>query len=86
MLKEYAREGQTEGNNFSDRELVELLLQQSLSGTSTTHDKSRTSFLDRMEEDCDISDPFGGSLRDYKMCADEIEDALQLIVQKLKKN
>lgn len=86
VLKEYAQDDPFISKNFSDEELVEMLLQQSLTGTSTTHDKSRTSFLDRLEEDCDISDPFGGSLRDYKMCADEIEDALQRIVQKLKKN
>lgn len=32
----------------------------------------------------DISDPFGGSLEDYRECADEIQQALSRLVQKLK--
>lgn len=32
----------------------------------------------------DISDPFGGSLEEYKRCAEEIEDALAEVVNKLK--
>lgn len=32
----------------------------------------------------DISDPFGGTVEDYRACADEIEEALKKLVKKIK--
>lgn len=79
-LKEYAR---SEDEAGQDRELVEMLLEQSLAGTLRAPDKTRSAIFADREEDCDISDPFGGSLRDYRMCAEEIEDHLKLIIKRL---
>lgn len=80
-LKEYARSSGFDADQ--DRELVEMVLEQSLAGTWSTADKTGPAFYADREEDCDISDPFGGSLRDYRMCAEEIEDHLRLIIKRL---
>ncbi|WP_052339831.1 hypothetical protein [Gorillibacterium massiliense] len=46
--------------------------------------KSPSLSFDFGSADHDIADPFGGSLREYRLVGDEIEASLQKLVQKLK--
>ncbi|WP_438435131.1 low molecular weight protein arginine phosphatase [Gorillibacterium sp. sgz500922] len=84
-LLEYAGSGSEEEQADADRELAELVTKHSLGGKLTAAERERALFLESLAQDQDISDPFGGTLEDYRICARDIEDALKRIVERLKR-
>lgn len=48
--------------------------------------EARIRQLERELPDIDIADPVGGTLADYRRCADELESTLRRLVEQLKRN
>ncbi|MEO3947206.1 low molecular weight protein arginine phosphatase [Gorillibacterium sp. CAU 1737] len=81
-LLEYAGcEREEEG---ADRELVELVTKHSLGQHLSEAERGRVRFLESLVQEQDISDPFGGTLEDYRICARDIEGALARLIERLK--
>lgn len=84
-LKEYALEGDPGMDDVAEAESLytEWQVRQALGQQLTAAEQARLFELQRRIPNFDIADPFGGSLALYEQCADEIEDALLAIVEKL---
>ncbi|WP_020619466.1 low molecular weight protein arginine phosphatase [Paenibacillus daejeonensis] len=85
-LKEFvAREGEV----LSDIEELERLytdlhMKQALGGQLTEQERARLLELEARIPSFDIGDPFGGSLSQYEMTAEEIAEALGKLLRKLR--
>ncbi|MCZ8514810.1 low molecular weight protein arginine phosphatase [Paenibacillus filicis] len=64
--------------------LTELQLKRALSQPITEEERTRLLTLEKELPGLDISDPFGGSLRQYQACAEEIETCLKKLLAKWK--
>jgi protein-tyrosine-phosphatase len=64
--------------------ILEQQLKKSLSGQIDTEIHKKTYELSSLIPSSDITDPYGGTLEDYRKTANEIEKSLQIIVTKLK--
>jgi protein-tyrosine-phosphatase len=84
-LKEYALRGDAVMDDVAEAESLytELQVRQALGQQLSAEEQARLFELQRRIPNFDIADPFGGSLSLYEQCADEIEDALLSIVEKL---
>jgi protein-tyrosine-phosphatase len=84
-LKEYALQGDPVMGDVAEAERLysEWQVRQALGQNLTAEEHSRLFELQRRLPDFDIADPFGGSLSLYERCADEIEDTLLTLVDKL---
>lgn len=84
-LKEFALLGDVVMDDVSEAEKLysEWQVRQALGQNLTDEEKARLFELQRRIPDFDIADPFGGPQAMYERCADEIEDALLSIVEKL---
>lgn len=67
----------------AERLYSELQVRQALGQQLTDEERARLFELQRRIPDFDIADPFGGPLAFYEQCADEIEDALLTVVEKI---
>jgi len=85
-LKEYvAREGEV----LSDIEELERLytdlhMKQALGEQLSEQERSRLLQLEAKIPSFDIGDPFGGTLAQYEMTADEIAEAIRMLLDKLR--
>ena len=84
-LKEYALKGDPVMDDVAEAESLysEWQVRQALGQQLSAEEQARLFELQRRIPNFDIADPFGGSLSLYEQCADEIEDALLGIVEKL---
>lgn len=84
-LKEYALRGDRVMEDVAEAERLysEWQVRQALGQQLSAEEQARLFELQRTIPNFDIADPFGGSLALYEQCADEIEDALLSIVEKL---
>ncbi|WP_281883200.1 low molecular weight protein arginine phosphatase [Paenibacillus sp. YYML68] len=87
-LKEYV----AEGGGKDERTIAELesllssiQLKQALSEPITDEERMRIIALEKELPSHDISDPFGGPYSLYAACAEEIEEGLHKLVDKLKR-
>ncbi|MBW7458311.1 low molecular weight protein arginine phosphatase [Paenibacillus sepulcri] len=62
---------------------TEWQMKQALGQQMTSAERDRLLELEKRIPDFDIADPFGGSMEMYKRSADEIEDALRKLLDKL---
>ncbi|SDE33437.1 protein-tyrosine phosphatase [Paenibacillus sp. UNCCL117] len=65
--------------------LSELQLKQALGEPISEEERRRLAALEQQQSSPDIADPYGGSIREYRRCADEIERCLLLLADKLKR-
>jgi protein-tyrosine-phosphatase len=70
----------------AERIYSEWQVRQALGQNLTAEERGRLFELQRTIPDFDIADPFGGPLSQYEQCADEIEDILLTLVDKLDAN
>ncbi|TVX97127.1 low molecular weight protein arginine phosphatase [Cohnella terricola] len=84
-LKEYALRGDPVMDDVAEIERLysEWQVKQALGQSLTDGERSRLLELERRIPNFDIADPFGGPLPLYEQCADEIEDILLTLVDKL---
>lgn len=83
-LKEFVEEPtDRESRAFGEKQLAELQVKLALGQPMTMDERRQLSELERTMPDYDIQDPFGGSLEEYRMCAEEIEECLDRLVRKL---
>ncbi|KIL36634.1 protein tyrosine phosphatase [Cohnella kolymensis] len=84
-LKEYAMRGEAAMDDVAEAERLysEWQMRQALGQDLTEAERARLFELQRRIPDFDIADPFGGPLAFYEQCADEIEDALLTVVEKI---
>ncbi|BBI36238.1 low molecular weight protein arginine phosphatase [Cohnella abietis] len=84
-LKEYALRGDPVMDDVAEAEQLysEWQVRQALGQNLSTEQRARLFELQRNIPDFDIADPFGGPLTLYEQCADEIEDILLTLVDKL---
>jgi len=84
-LKEYALRGDPVMDDVAEAERLysEWQVKQALGQNLTSEERTRLFELQRSIPDFDIADPFGGPLSLYEQCADEIEDILMTLVDKL---
>jgi protein-tyrosine-phosphatase len=84
-LKEYAHLGDTVMDDVKEAERLytEWQVRQALGQNLSVQERTRLFELQRHIPDFDIADPFGGPLSLYERCADEIEDVLLTLVDKL---
>ncbi|QMV41767.1 low molecular weight protein arginine phosphatase [Cohnella cholangitidis] len=84
-LKEYALRGDPVMDDVAEAERLytEWQVRQALGQNLTAEERERLIELQRRIPDFDIADPFGGPLSLYEQCADEIEDTLMALVEKL---
>ena len=84
-LKEYALRGDRVMDDVAEAERLysEWQVRQALGQQLSAEEQARLFELQRSLPNFDIADPFGGSLALYEQCADEIEDALLSVVDKL---
>jgi len=84
-LKEYALRGDPVMDDVAEIERLysEWQVKQALGQSLTDEERSRLLELERRIPNFDIADPFGGPLPLYEQCADEIEDILMTLVDKL---
>lgn len=84
-LKEYANQDAQMLANIEELERLysELHMKQALGQQLTAGERSRLLELERRIPSFDIVDPFGGSLSIYNSSANEIEDALVKLLDKL---
>lgn len=87
-LKEYVEDNAENLEAIAERErlISELQMKQALSQAITKEERDRLYTLEDAIPDYDISDPFGGSLSDYRTTAAEIEECLAKLVRKLKES
>jgi protein-tyrosine-phosphatase len=87
-LKEYALRGDPVMDDVAEAERLysEWQVRQALGQNLTAEERGRLFELQRSIPDFDIADPFGGPLLQYEQCADEIEDILLTLVDKLDAN
>lgn len=87
-LKEYALKDDAVMDDVAEAESLytEWQVRQALGQQLSAQEQARLFELQRRIPNFDIADPFGGSLALYEQCADEIEDALLNIVEKLDVN
>jgi protein arginine phosphatase len=85
-LKEYVHADPEGEQRLAELEslLSELQLKQALGEPISDEDRVRLSALQQQQRSPDIEDPFGGSIRQYRSSADEIEQCLRLLAAKLK--
>lgn len=85
-LKEYVEDDPERLRMWQERErfIGEMEMKLSLSQPMTEEEKRLWEQYEQIGPDLDIADPFGGSAEDYRRCAEEIEAALQKLLQKLK--
>jgi protein-tyrosine-phosphatase len=85
-LKEYVEDDARILQAIEEREqlVTELQLKQALSQTVSDQERSRIYALENTIPDYDISDPYGGSLADYRYTAEEIGRSLDKLVKKLR--
>jgi protein-tyrosine phosphatase len=67
-----------------DSLVAELQVKQALSQPISDRERRQLAALQQRIPDFDIVDPYGGSIADYRRCAEEIEQCLEQLVQKLK--
>lgn len=86
-LKEYVEDntGALDAIAELERLIADVQLKQALGEPITEGDRRRITELERRLPNADIADPFGGSLQDYQACAAEIEQALDKLLEKLKR-
>jgi len=84
-LKEYSLKGDPVMDDVAEAESLytEWQMRQALGRQLSAEEQTRLFELQRRIPNFDIADPFGGSLALYEQCADEIEDTLLTIVEKL---
>ncbi|MCD9022235.1 low molecular weight protein arginine phosphatase [Cohnella silvisoli] len=84
-LKEYALRGDPVMDDVAEAERLysEWQVRQALGQNLNAEQRARLFELQRSIPDFDIADPFGGPLLLYEQCADEIEDILLTLVDKL---
>ncbi|WP_373232150.1 low molecular weight protein arginine phosphatase [Cohnella sp.] len=84
-MKEYALRGDPVMDDVAEAERLysEWQVRQALGQNLTAEEHARLFELQRRIPDFDIADPFGGSLSMYERCADELEDILLTLVDKL---
>jgi protein-tyrosine-phosphatase len=84
-LKEYALRGEPVMDDMveAERLYTEWQVRQALGQNLTAQEHARLFELQRRIPDFDIADPFGGPLLVYEQCADELEDILLTLVDKL---
>ncbi|MBP1153217.1 MULTISPECIES: low molecular weight protein arginine phosphatase [unclassified Paenibacillus] len=87
-LKEYVLDDPQTADIISELEslLTEIQLKQALLEPITDEERNRILTLQKELPMPDIADPFGGSIRQYESCAQEIEEYLIKLAAKLKKN
>lgn len=87
-LKEYVMDDPQDADKISQMEslITEIQLKQALSEPVTDEERARLMMLENELPQPDILDPFGGSLRQYERCAQEIEECLIKLAAKLKQN
>ncbi|WP_426450443.1 low molecular weight protein arginine phosphatase [Paenibacillus sp. S-38] len=85
-LKEYVQDDAESAGKLAEVEslVTELQLKQALSGEVTEEERARVRMLQQELPSPDIADPYGGPLRLYEACAQEIEDCLRKLAAKLK--
>lgn len=69
-----------------NRLISEIQIKRALSQPVSAEELARLQELDLLSPDYDISDPFGGTLEDYRYCADDIEASLKKLLAKIKGN
>ncbi|WP_138753768.1 low molecular weight protein arginine phosphatase [Paenibacillus sinopodophylli] len=86
-LKEYANHDSRVLADIEELERLysEMHMKQALGQQLTSQERSRLLALERKIPSFDIVDPFGGSLSIYNSSANEIEDALVKLLDKLSK-
>lgn len=67
----------------AERLYSEWQVRQALGQNLTAEERTRLFELQRRIPDFDVADPFGGPLALYEQCADELEDVLMTLVDKL---
>lgn len=84
-LKEYALRGDPVMDDVAEAERLysEWQVRQALGQNLTAEERTRLFELQRRIPDFDVADPFGGPLALYEQCADELEDVLMTLVDKL---
>lgn len=84
-LKEYAYIDETLQNQLKELETIytELQMQQALGQPIDEGKRRRAQQLEMAMPSFDVADPFGGSQSIYDACADELEDAIFKLVDKL---
>ncbi len=84
-IKEYALKDDSVMDDVAEAESLytEWQMRQALGQQLSAEEQGRLFELQRRIPNFDIADPFGGSLTLYEQCADEIEDALLSIVERL---
>lgn len=84
-LKEYALQGDAVMRDVAEAERLysEWQMRKALGQSLTQQEHRRLLELQQHIPDFDIADPFGGPLPLYERCADELEDALLGLVEKL---
>ncbi len=84
-LKEFALQDQQVQHDIAELEQLygEMQIQQVLGGQLKDEDRRRLLELERRIPSFDIADPFGGSQAVYNECLDEIETALEKLLDKL---
>lgn len=65
--------------------IAEMQLQLSLNQPLDEKQKERLLELEEKIPSFDIIDPFGGSMKTYQLCAEEIEQELQRVIEKLRR-
>lgn len=86
-LKEFAYQDEQLLEDITELEKLygELQIQQALGGQLTDQDRKRLLELEKRIPGFDIADPFGGSQTIYDECSYEIEEALEMLLDKLGK-
>ncbi|WP_338553445.1 low molecular weight protein arginine phosphatase [Paenibacillus sp. KS-LC4] len=85
-LKEYVNQDTDVLADIKELEQLytELHMKQTLGQQLTDSQRNRLLVLERRIPSFDIIDPFGGTLGNYKSCAEEIRSCLQLLLARLK--
>lgn len=85
-LKEYVLDDSQTADKIAEVEslLTEIQLKQALSEPVTDEERNRILTMQKELPMPDIADPFGGSIRQYESCAQEIEECLIKLAVKLK--
>lgn len=84
-LKEFAMHGEAVMDDVAEAERLycEWQVRQALGQDLSDAERARLFELQRRIPDFDVADPFGGPIALYEQCADEIEDALLTVVEKM---
>jgi len=85
-LKEYAMFDPEQEEYLKEREslMAKVQLQLASGETVDEQDMNRLLELEQKIPDFDIVDPFGGNLTTYTLCAEEIEESLQGVLERLR--